>query len=153
VRIRWLRRSLAFLVVAGGVLAATPTHACDCRRLPEPSPAVASEASFVFAGRVVEIRERSEHLSITRDGAAETSVRPLDRLVVFRVAKAWRGVTAPTFTVATDWSDCSYPFAVGLDYLVFANAQGRARPSTSICARTTPLDRGGRLLELLGSPR
>jgi hypothetical protein len=140
-------------VVAGGILSAVPARACDCLRLPEPSPSIATEAPFVFAGRVVEIRERSEHVSIVRDGSAETSVRPLERLVVFRVAKAWRGVTASTFTVATDWSDCNYPFAVGLDYLVFANAQGRARPLTSICARTTPLDRAGRLLELLGSPR
>jgi len=141
------------VVLAGGVLATAPAHACDCLRLPEPSPAVAREAAFVFAGRVVEIRERSEHLSITRDGSAETSVRPLERLVVFQVSRAWRGVTAKTFTVATDWSDCHYPFEAGREYLVFAHGADRGHPTTSICARTTPLERAGRLIELLGAPR
>ena len=140
--------------VAGGVLATTPAHACDCLRLPEPSAAVvAREAAFVFAGRVVEIRERSEHVSITREGSAETSVRPLERLVLFQVSRAWRGVTAATFTVTTDWSDCHYPFEMAREYLVFAHGTGRGHPSTSICARTTPLERAGRLIDLLGPPR
>jgi hypothetical protein len=118
----WWRRLLLGAAVAG-TLTAVPAHACDCRRLPEPSATLASEAPVIFAGRVVEIRERSERLVITRDGSAETSVRPLERTVVFRVTRAWRGVATPTFP----------------------------HPSTSICTRTTPLERAAPLLERLGA--
>jgi hypothetical protein len=82
-----LVRGLHHLTVAVGAAVwsvALPANACDCRRLPEPSPAIATEAAFIVAGRVLEIRERREHLTIERDGSAETSVRtlrttPLDR--------------------------------------------------------------------------
>jgi hypothetical protein len=140
----------ALLAAVAVGLATGPAHGCDCRRLPEPSPAIATEARFVFAGRVVEIRERSEHVTITRDGAAETSVRPLERSVVLQVSQAWRGVRGSTFRVATDWSDCGYPFQPGREYLVFAEPVG-GTPSTSICQRTTPLEEAGPLLKLLGS--
>ena len=142
------------LVTAAVVwLAPSSAHGCDCLRLPEPSPAIATEARFLFAGRVVEIRERSEHVTIIRDGEAETSVRPLEKTVVFHVSKAWRGVRGPTFTVATDWSDCAYPFAAGAEYLVFADATAGPHPSTSSCMRTTPLERAAPLLERLGAGR
>jgi hypothetical protein len=148
---RW--RHVLLGAAVAGVLAGTPAHACDCRRLPEPSAALPIEAPVIFAGRVVEIRERSERLVITRDGSAETSVRTLERTVVFRVTRAWRGVATPTFTVATDWSDCAYPFSAGAEYLVFADATAGPHPSTSICTRTTPLERAAPLLERLGAGR
>jgi hypothetical protein len=154
---RWRdRRALVMLAVvasAGAVLlASTPAEPCDCRRLPEPSPGIATEARFIFMGRVVEVRERSEHVIITRGTSAETSVRPLERSVVFQVSRAWRGVTSKAFTVNTDWSDCMYRFEVGSDYLVFADIADRGRPYTSICYRTTPADRAAEFLKLLGAP-
>jgi hypothetical protein len=146
----WL--ALTRVLVPAAVVWLTPSsvHGCDCRRLPEPSPAIATEARFLFAGRVIEIRERSEHVTITRDGTAEASVRPLETLVVFHVSKAWRAVLGPTLVVATDWSDCGYPFQPGREYLVFADAAGDAPPSTSIGLRTTPLEQAESLLKLLG---
>ena len=144
---------LAVLASAGAVLlTGTPAEPCDCRRLPEPSPGIATEAKFIFIGRVFEVRERSEHLIITRETSAETSVRPLERSVIFQLSRAWRGVTSKTFTVNTDWSDCMYPFEAGSDYLVFADIADRGRPYTSTCYRTTPADRAERLLKLLQGP-
>jgi hypothetical protein len=144
---------LAVVASAAAVLlTSTPAEPCDCRRLPEPSPGIGTEATFIFTGRVVEVRERSEHLIITRETSGETSVRPLERSVVFQLSRAWRGVTSKTFTVNTDWSDCMYPFEVGSDYLVFADLANRGRPYTSICYRTTPADRAEPLLKLLGAP-
>ena len=149
----WRRRLVVGAAAVAGVLVAAPSHACDCHRLPELSAALATEAPVIFAGRVAEIRERSERLVITRDGSAETSVRTLERTVVFRVTRAWRGVATATFTVATDWSDCAYPFAAGAEYLVFADVTAGPHPSTSICTRTTPLERAAPLLERLGAGR
>jgi hypothetical protein len=146
-------RRLAVAVAAAVWSAALPAHACDCRRLPEPSAAIATEAAFIFAGRVLEIRERREHLTIERDGSAETSVRTLERTVVFEVSQVWRGTAGRRFTLATDWSDCGYPFRPGVAYVVFADATGAAWPSTSLCMRTTPLDQAQPLLRLLGPPR
>jgi hypothetical protein len=150
----------SWLVVTGALAAAVAVglapllaHACDCRRLPEPSPAIVTEAPFVFAGRVLEIRERREHVTTTRDGSAETSVRPLEKSVVLSVSRAWRGVSGPTFTVGTDWSDCGYPFQPGREYLVFAQRVDAPLPSTSICLRTTPLEQAATLLKLLGPAR
>ena len=74
------RRALAF----AAALAAAPAHACDCRRPSEPSPAIATETGVIFAGRAIEIRERSEHVLVTRETGGESSVRPLERTVVFR---------------------------------------------------------------------
>jgi hypothetical protein len=136
----WFALTRVLVPAAVVWLVPSSAHGCDCRRLPEPSPAIAAEARFLFAGRVVEISERSEHVTITRDGAAETSVRPLEKSVVFHVSQAWRGVRGPAFTVATDWSDCGYPFQPGREYLVFAEGTGSTPPSTSICLRTTPLE-------------
>ena len=65
------RRALAF----AAALAAAPAHACDCRRPSEPSPAIATETGVIFAGRAIEIRERSEHVLVTRETGGESSVR------------------------------------------------------------------------------
>jgi hypothetical protein len=59
--------------------------ACDCVGLKPLSTDVQREAPVIFSGTVVEIVERTEHITTTFDGGAKTSVRPIERTVNFRV--------------------------------------------------------------------
>ena len=59
---------------------------------------------------MLEISERSEHtITTTRDGG-QSSVKPIERTVVFEVAAAWNGVTQARVSVLAEMSDCVFPF-------------------------------------------
>jgi hypothetical protein len=76
---RWRRYALLIVMLAGS-LAPTFTSlspACDCRHVPLNPDSLLDTAGFVFTGKVLSLLERTEHLSITRDGSAETTVRPI----------------------------------------------------------------------------
>ncbi len=133
----------AAFLTAGTILAPEPASACDCMRGKPLSADVRSEVPVIFAGTVVEITERNEHSTTTYDGGAKTSVRPLDRRVVFRVSEGWRGVMREKFDVGAEVSDCMFPFEIGRRYVVFAHKDARGRAWTSICTRTIQ-DRQGR---------
>ncbi len=127
-------------------------QACDCVRPKPPSTDVRREAPVIFSGTVVEIVERNEHTTTTFGGGAKTSVRPLERRVVFRVTSGWQGVTQERFSVSAELSDCMFPFEVGRAYLVFAHRDAQGRASTNICLRTRALDEAADVLRLLGPP-
>jgi hypothetical protein len=147
-------RVLTSLAATTVFMLGTPraVQACDCVRLKPPSTDVRREAPVIFSGTVVEIVERNEHTTTTFDGGAKTSVRPLERRVVFRVTSGWQGVTQERFSVSAELSDCMFPFDVGRAYLVFAHLDAQARASTNICLRTRALDETADVLRLLGPP-
>lgn len=127
-------------------------HGCECERPAPLSTEVRREAPFVFSGTVVEIVERQEHTTTTIPGGATTSVRPLDRSVVFRVAAGWRGVARERFDITDEIDSCLFPFEIGGEYLVFAHVDPRGRTRTDVCTRTMPLEAAAAILELLGPP-
>jgi hypothetical protein len=131
---------------------APTASACDCVRLKPPSANVRTEAPVIFVGTVLEIVERNEHTSTTYSGGAKTSVRPLDRRVVFQVTEAWRGVGGKKIEIGAEVSDCMFPFEIGRSYLVFAHMDKQGRPWTGICTRTIQRDKGDDIIQLLGSP-
>jgi hypothetical protein len=148
--VRLVGSTLALVLMA---LASAPApSACECVRLEPLSPDVRREAPIIFSGTVVEIVERNEHTTTTSATSATTSVRPLERRVVFRVIAGWRGVTGERVGIDAEISDCMVPFEIGEAYLLFANTAGKPRPWTSICTRTTPLARAADILRLLGAP-
>jgi hypothetical protein len=151
-----VKNPILTLVAAGLLWASTPftevARACDCLTLGPPTPDVRNEAPYIFEGRVLETVERTEHTTTTRSGRATSEVRPLDRLVVFEVKRAWRGVTKDRVVLAWPMSDCMFPFGVGREYLVFAHADSTGRPETTICARTRPLGAAANVIRHLGEP-
>jgi len=142
------------LVSIAAILSVWPSSifACDCVRLKPLSAGVRFEAPFIFAGRAVEIIERNEQTTTTRETSAESSVRPIDRQVIFQVSRAWRGVAQQQIEVAVEVSDCMFDFKPGLHYLVFAFKDQRGRAATSICTRTTALEQAADILKALGDP-
>ncbi len=146
------RRRIAAAILASTVLASPAADACDCVRLKPVTPAIRREAAFIFEGTVLEISERSEHtITTTRDGG-RSSVRPIDRTVLFQVSAGWNGVAQPRFTVLAEMSDCVFPFQIGERYIVFANRHAGGRADTSICSRTTSRQDADAILRALGSP-
>ena len=129
-----------------------PVAACDCVRLKPLSPDVRREAPVIFLGTVIGIIERTEHTTTTSARGAQSSVRPIDRRVVFRVTTAWRGVTRPSVDVLAEISDCMFPFEIGRSYVVFARRASRGRAWTSICMRTAALERADDVIRELGAP-
>jgi hypothetical protein len=118
-----------------------PAAACSCAMPPAPIEAL-ERASAVFRGRVTAIEPP----------ALGPSVRlGMTRSARFAVDTAWRGPVTPEMTVATmlDTAACGYPFAVGQDYLVYADAAADALIVT-ICSRTRPTDEAQADLSALG---
>jgi hypothetical protein len=146
-------RRFVVVTIFGGILFAAPAaDACDCVRLKPVTPETRREAPFIFEGTVLEISERSEHtITTTRDGG-RSSVRPLDRTVLFDVSAAWNGVSQPRATVLAEMSDCVFPFQVGERYVVFANRHTSGKAETSICTRTTAQKDAAEILRALGPP-
>ena len=142
----------AACLTVGSILAPEPAFACDCIRLKPLSVDVRSEVPVIFAGTVIEITERNEHSTTTYDGGAKTSVRPLDRRVVFQVSAGWRGVAREQIDVGAEISDCMFPFTIGQRYVVFAHKDARGRAWTSICTRTIQYDKAEDIVRALGTP-
>lgn len=140
------------LVVAAMLLFARDASACDCVRLGPVGPGVRAETPFIFSGTVIEIIERNEHTTALRSGGATSTVKPLERRVVFRVTAGWRGVTAREFSVLAEVSDCMFAFELDKTYLVFANANSAGIAESSICTRTTAIERAAAVLKALGPP-
>ena len=139
-------------LTVGTILAPEPVSACDCMRLNPLSADVRNEAPVIFVGTVLEITERNEHTLTTYSGGAKTSIRPLDRRVLFQVTEAWRGVPAEKIDVGAEVSDCMFPFEIGRTYVVFAHKDARGRPWTSICTRTMLRDKAEDIVRTLGPP-
>jgi hypothetical protein len=128
------------LLTALCALAWSPVaHACKCAE-PEPPSAALASAQAVFQGEVAALQEIDNALVVT-----------------LRVPKAWKGiVSAEEARVRTrkDSAACGYPFAVGENYLVYAQALEPAEDGVSLqvlrCGRTRPLAEAEEDLRALG---
>ena len=68
--------------------------------------------------------------------------------IEFKVEKFWKGPRAKRISIEYEQSTCTYVFAVGKKYLVYAYGSGIF--STSICTRTKELDKASDDLKELG---
>jgi hypothetical protein len=111
---------------------------------------VRTEAPIIFEGQVVEILDRSLHITRTTPSDSTGETRPLGREVVFQVSREWAGGTARRISLFMEASDCAFVFEAGHRYLVFARRDAKGRPTTSICTRTSETDRAREVLNALG---
>jgi hypothetical protein len=139
-------------VLACAVLAAAahPAFACDCAPLKAPSAAIRTEAPYIFEGQVVEILDRSLHITRITPSDSTGETRPLGREVVFHVTRAWAGVSARRISLFVESSDCAFSFEAGHRYVVFARRGARGKPMTNLCMRTAESDRADPLIRALG---
>jgi hypothetical protein len=144
---------LASTACALVLAAAWPASACDCAALKAPMAAVRTEAPIIFEGQVVEILDRSLHITRTTPSDSTGETRPLGREVVFQVSRTWAGVTARRVSLFMDTSDCAFAFEAGHRYVVFARRDAKGRPTTSICMRTSEADRAQEILKALGQSK
>ncbi|HEX6464219.1 MAG TPA: hypothetical protein VFZ98_07200 [Vicinamibacterales bacterium] len=136
---------LGFLVVLSPA-----AWACDC---PQPKPlssAVRTEAPIIFEGQVVEILDRSLHITRITPSDSTGETRPLGREVIFQVTRAWAGVATRRISLYMDDTDCAFPFEAGHRYVVFAHGAAKGRPTTSVCMRTTAADHAEAVIKALG---
>jgi len=143
-------RSVAVGVTAGLLGWASAASACDCASLKAPSPAIRTEAPIIFEGQVVEILDRSLHITRITPSDSTGETRPLGREVVFQVSRAWAGVTSRRVSLFMDDSDCAFGFEAGHQYVVFARRDQKGRATTSVCMRTAEADRAETVLKALG---
>ena len=135
------------VAVLGGARAAA---GCDCVALKPPSAAIRTEAPIIFEGQVVEILDRSLHITRTTPSDSTGETRPLGREVVFQVSREWAGGTTRRLSLYLDASDCAFVFEAGHHYVVFARRDTKGRPTTSTCTRTAETDRAQDVLKVLG---
>ena len=139
---RTLRRPL--LLLAGSVLLLAPlisvqlatgagrAHACSC--YPPTRSEALDRASAVFSGRVVRM-----------------SGRYLETIEI-HVDAVWKGSISST-TVVYAPSECGYPgFALGEDYLVYANRDDESLHAF-LCSGTVRLEYAEEVLQALGEGR
>jgi hypothetical protein len=141
---------LASTACAFLLAAAWPASACDCAALKAPTTAVRTEAPIIFEGQVVEILDRSLHITRTTPSDSTGETRPLGREVIFQVSRAWAGVASRRVSLFMDTSDCAFAFEAGHHYVVFARRDEKGRPTTSVCMRTSDADRAQAVVKALG---
>ena len=120
------------LTIVVSIAIVTPASACPCGEKKSIADEFAS-ASLVFVGRV-------EYTSEHPLKPGETQVK----LYVIQRIKGFEEVFSENVTVYTPKEEekCSYPFAGGLDYLVYASGNPAHLKATS-CSRTEFLDKVG----------
>src|SRR5688500_11946069 len=137
--------SLAGVVVLV-MLARVDGFACTCG-VPNPNQslkrqvrAALSESRAVFSGRVLEVADDPQTLSV---------------MVRLRVERSWKGVTRGEVRLVTGrgGGDCGYRFEVGESYLVYAYGPRASELSTNICQRTAKLSEAAKDLQVLGKGR
>jgi hypothetical protein len=138
------------LACAALLATAYPALACDCAPLKAPSTAIRTEAAYIFEGQVVEILDRSLHITRITPSDSTGETRPLGREVVFQVTRAWAGVSARRISLFVESSDCAFAFEAGHRYVVFARRGARGKPTTSVCMRTAEADRADAIVRALG---
>jgi len=131
-------------IIALLALAQAETLACTCFA-PFPKFSLRArvmkarnEAQAVFTGKVLEITEDPETLSV---------------VVKLRVGRVFKGSLPEEISIVTAWSDgiCGYRFEIGESYLVYANGPNESSLGTSICQRTAKLSNAANDLKVLGS--
>jgi hypothetical protein len=130
-KIRVTRIHIAAIVISGlfvsfSILTDPRALACDCAPPGSPREEL-RRVDAVFSGEVSGVsREKIE----------------------LKVEKFWKGPRAKRISIEYEQSDCTYIFAVGKKYLVYA--YGKGIYSTSICTRTEELDKASDDLKELG---
>ena len=136
---------LGFLALLGALAVAPPceTGLCSCAGRPDV-PSALQSADAVFTGRVVSVR--NTHPWWRRESDPR-------RRVTLRVDRAWKGVDSRTVVMITRMiSTCEFRFRRGESYLVFAHQRQDGGLGTSICSRTTTIDRAAGDVRDLGEP-
>ena len=133
---------LALIVSLTGIwLVAHPetSHACSCRFPLDPPSLALEEATAVFIGRVVSLREFEAPGGLVSTGDPTT--------VELDVSTVWKGPTSETrrLTTARSGVSCGYTFVVGGEYLVYSHGS-----RVSLCSRTRPLSSAAQDLAELG---
>lgn len=133
-------------VVALVMLACVDGFACTCAA-PDPGLPLKrqvgmalNESRAVFSGKVLEVREDAQTLSV---------------VVRLRVERFWKGSPTREVRIMTGrgGGDCGYHFEVGESYLVYAHGAGDGSLSTNICQRTARLSEASKDLRVLGRGR
>jgi hypothetical protein len=132
------------------LLGSARAGACDCMRLQPLSPAVRTEAPFIFEGKAVEIVERSLHTLRTTSAGGSSETKPMGREVVFEVVRAWNGVTTKRIEVVAEAGDCMLPFEIDHSYVVFAWKDAKGAAATSMCTRTLESSKATEVIAQLG---
>ncbi len=145
-----MRAAVGIVSFAVVFAAAGLASACDCGALKPPTRSIRSEAPIIFEGQVVEILERSLHITRTTPSDSTGETRPLGREVIFQVARVWAGVTSRRVSLFMEDSDCAFAFEAGHRYVVFARRGAKGRATTSICMRTSEASRARDVLNALG---
>jgi hypothetical protein len=149
-----MKGRVVVVAVAAAVLAAARVAvACDCPTLKAPTAAVRTEAPIIFEGDVVEILDRSLHITRKTPGDTTGETRPLGREVVFQVRRVWAGTSSRRVSLFMDESDCAVAFEPGRRYVVFARRDAKGRPTTSVCMRTMEADQAQAVVRALGPSR
>lgn len=125
-----------------------PSHrvyACSCATS-SVSEALGN-ASFVFSGRVIDIRN-----SRSVDAQVFSGTDPL--YIFFEVVEIWKGRPYKTMVVSTaiDGASCGYSFQVGIEYMVYTYGDDPF-PNVSLCSRTAPRQETHEDLQVLGPGR
>jgi hypothetical protein len=130
-------------VVALIMLAGVDAVACTCA-VPDPGLPLKrqvrmalNESRAVFSGKVLEVTEDTETLSV---------------VVRIKVERVWKGSPPAQVSIFTGrgGGDCGYGFEVGESYLVYAHKRGEDGLGTNICQRTAKLSEASKDLRALG---
>ena len=123
---------------------------CDCAAQHSTVSEALKRHDAVFSGKVLQVKRPEV---ITREGRSEFSSRGIE--VTFRVLRTWKSVDTEEVTIVTPLSSCGYDFAVGEEYLVWANLDrsSPARLAVGLCSRTGKLAMATKDLRKLGKGR
>ena len=135
-------RNMKWAVVAGILMAAEPSWACQCGRKFTPAEGLAN-ATAVFEGRVIDTRIVLAHERGWLGPVPEYE---------FLVSRMWKGSPSPTVTLRADYSNCARLFTADAFYLVYAwpHEDIRTRLSSTKCDPTTPISDAEADLAALG---
>ncbi len=118
---KWMTLWLVAAIVALNLLAITPTavYACSCAFSESPAKEL-RRSTAVFAGKVTDMQWDLMTVRVT-----------------FDVSEVWKGSVQKVQTVHTsrDEASCGFDFAVGKEYLVYANGSA-ANLEVFLCSRT-----------------
>lgn len=118
------------------------SYACSCMA-PGPVPEEVERSAAVFAGTVVEIKDKNA-LSLIKSSADLMEVK-------IEVEEVWKGQNKTPITVYTERNSasCGFEFALNQEYLVYANEED-GEFMVSLCSRTAPLSMATEDLQELG---
>ncbi len=141
-----MRPKLYFVALLSLVGLAVPAFlpqsclACSCAQAPTPvggwtRATLLAQSDVVFRGQVVFAGPLRDLGGGATDGTYQ---------VTFQVAETWKGVQQGTVvvTAGNGGGDCTIPFQVGQDWLVYGHRDPSGIVNTGICSRTSQVPGG-----------